>query len=188
MLLAPAALPAQGVVPPGLSYVTDGHGAVESTAARWDVAPGRLRILYVSFGDPPQGRPDFWLPAWNALEVWGAVPGIRLRFEPTPADGSPDVEFGFVDRFRTSQAGVTHRQLVGDRLIEHVTVTLARMHSNGVEMSDAFLGMVALHEVGHVVGLPHSEAPGDAMHPGNRNFTLSKRDLRSVRDLYRVEP
>lgn len=187
-MLAPAALPAQGVVPPGLSYVTDGRGSVESTAARWDVAPGRTRILYVSFADPPDGHPDFWQPAWHALEVWGSVPRIPLRFVPTPVGKSPDVEFGFVDRFPTSQAGVTHRRLGEGRRIEHATVTLARTHSNGVEMSDAFRRMVALHEAGHVVGLPHSDDPGDAMHAGNRNFRLSERDIRSVRDLYRLDP
>ncbi|MGI9038316.1 MAG: matrixin family metalloprotease [Gemmatimonadota bacterium] len=188
LLLAPAALPAQGVVPPGLSYVTDGYGAVESTAARWRVAPERIRILHVSFVDPPAGRPDFWAPAWNALEVWEAVPGIPLRFVATPAGESSDVEFRYVDRFPTSQAGVTHRRLGDARVIEHATVTLAHTHSNGVEMSDAFLRMVALHEAGHIVGLPHSDDPGDAMHPGNRNFRLSERDLRSVAELYPADP
>jgi predicted Zn-dependent protease len=51
-------------------------------------------------------------------------------------------------------------------------------------MSNEFIRLVALHEVGHVVGLPHSENPADTMHPGNRNLELSQRDIRSVRTLY----
>lgn len=95
-----------------------------------------------------------------------------------------DVEFRWIDRFPTEQAGSTHRELDDSGSIEHVTVTLANSHSDGIRMSDEFISLVALHEVGHVLGLPHSENPADTMHPGNRNLELSPRDIRSVQMLY----
>ena len=176
----------QAVVPPGDTYV-EGSAATEAAAiARWGPSDTGIRVLQVHFDSPPDERPEFWGEARHALRVWEEVSGAPLRFEITSDPTAAQVEFRWIDRFPTSQAGSTHRQLNESGFIEHVTVTLAAAHSNGVPMSPEFVRLVALHEVGHIVGLPHSENPGDAMHPGNRNLELSPRDIRSVEVLYRV--
>jgi len=177
----------QAVVPPGDTYV-EGSDATEAGAIdRWGRTEAGTRVLQVHFADPPGDRPDFWREARSALRVWEVVSGAPLRFEITSDPTGAEVEFLWIDRFPTAQAGSTHRRLDEAGFIEHVTVTLAAAHSDGVPMSPEFVRLVALHEVGHVVGLPHSENPGDAMHPGNRNLELSPRDIRSVEVLYRPQ-
>jgi len=179
---------AQSVVPPGAAYVESPEDAATTTSARWLTPPPGPRVLRVAFASPPGGRGAFWDAARRALDVWAAVPGLPVRFKITEATDSADIEFRWIDRFPTSQAGAAHRRLDADGYIRRVVVVLSREHADGSPMSDEFRRLVALHEVGHALGLPHSEDPGDVMHPGNRNFTISHRDLRSLDALYAAKP
>ena len=139
------------------------------------------------FEAPPADRVAFWAPVRRALDTWSDLPESPFEFEYVGETGAADIEFRWIDRFSSFQAGTTHRRLDAGGHIERVTVLLAREHSNAVPMSDEFLHLVALHEVGHALGLPHSEDPGDVMHPGNRNLAISPRDRHSLATLYGVE-
>ncbi len=184
VLLSAANIGAQAVVPPGDTYVENSGPTQSGSMARWRLTATGARVLRVYFAPPPARRPEFWNEARRALRVWENVSGAPLRFREADNLEQADIEFRWISRFSTAQAGSTHRQLDDSGFIEHVTVTLADTHSEGMRMSDEFVRLVALHEVGHVVGLPHSENPSDAMHPGNRNLELSPRDIRSVHMLY----
>ena len=184
VLLSAGNIGAQVVVPPGDTYVESSGPSQSGSMARWRIPATEPRVLLVYFEAPPEHRPEFWNEARNALRVWEDESGAPLSFQEADGPEESDVEFRWISRFSTVQAGSTHRQLDDSGFIEHVTVTLADTHSDGMRMSDEFVRLVALHEVGHVVGLPHSENPSDIMHPGNRNLELSGRDIRSVRILY----
>ena len=136
------------------------------------------------FADPPSERPDFWNEAVGAMEAWNEVGGIPLAFRRTARAGSADVEFRWIRRFEANQAGTTDWRTDGEGWLTAARVTLATEHEGGRSMSDEFLRLVALHELGHVIGLPHSDDPSDVMHPGNRNMEVSYRDIRSARQLY----
>jgi hypothetical protein len=182
----PGTASSQSVVGPGAAYVEAPTGPVPATAARWRIDEPSTRTIRIAFGPAPEGErgADFWAEARRAIAAWSAVPDLPLRFELVRTTDRPDVEFRWIDRFAVSQAGATRRRLGADGFIDHVTVVLARFHADGTPMGREFRRLVALHEVGHVLGLPHSEHPGDVMHPGNRNLEISSRDLRSLRILY----
>ena len=184
MLLTVDNLEAQAMVPPGDTYVEGSGIARSGSMARWQLPPSGSRVLHVYFGLPPAQRADYWNEARRALNVWESIPGFPLKFLTVRRADEADIEFRWISRFSTAQAGSTHRQLDDSGSIERVSVTLADAHSDGIRMSNEFIRLVALHEVGHVVGLPHSENPADTMYPGNRNLELSQRDIRSVRTLY----
>jgi len=118
------------------------------------------------------------------MDAWNDVHGIPLVFRRTESERAADVEFRWVRRFETSQAGTTDWETDGEGWLSSVVVTLALLHEDGTPMSSEFLRLVALHELGHAIGLPHSGDPADVMHPGNRNLRLSDRDVRSARRLY----
>lgn len=174
-----------GVVAPADAYV-GGVRAEKAVRSRWRLEQGG-RLLTFRLGDPPAGRPAFWRPVEAALSTWSSVDGMPFWFEPARENATADLEFEWVAGFATAKAGLTRRQLDDDGAIRRAVVTLARDHANGFAISDAFLSFVAIHEIGHALGLPHSDAPGDAMYPGSRNAVLSSRDVASLRNLYDLD-
>lgn len=173
-----------GVVPPAEAYVGGADESAEMVFPRWRAGPGEERTLRVYLSDPPPARPGFWAETIRAIDEWNAVEGVPVSFERTRHASAADVEFRWIRRFDARQAGTTDWETDGEGWLSSAVVTLAMEHEDGMSMSDEFLRLVALHELGHVIGLPHSDDPSDVMHPGNRSLTLSDRDIRSARQLY----
>jgi hypothetical protein len=190
VVLAPTRAAAQAghhgpaVVPPAAAYIGPPDGELEAPLPRWWVGADHPRTLWVYFAPAPPGRPDFWSATANAMATWNDVSGIPLLFQRTTHRQGADVEFRWRRRFEARQAGTTDWETDGDGWLRAVTVTLALEHEDGTPMSDEFRGLVSLHELGHAIGLPHSDEPTDVMHPGNRSFDLSDRDILSARQLY----
>jgi hypothetical protein len=182
--IAQADYSSPAVVPPTDAYISGTIDSDERVLHRWRTGTDTERTLWVHFAEPPDGRPTFWDETVRALETWNAVRGLPLAFRRTGHPAAADVKFRWIRRFDANQAGTTDWETDGEGWLTSAVVTLATEHAEGTSMSDEFLWLVALHELGHVVGLPHSEDPSDVMHPGNRNQKLSDRDVRSARQLY----
>jgi len=194
LLAVPASARAQagyggpGVVPPPDAYVDDTVVGRTRLPARWRLDAGNPRTVWIHFAAPPSERPEFWRAAGWAVEVWNDVHGLLVTLRVTEHPRAADIELRWTPHYDESRAGTTDWTTDGEGWLAAVTVTLAAHHVDGTPMSDEFLRFVALHELGHALGLPHSSDPGDVMHPGNRNRRLSERDVRSVLRLYDVPP
>jgi hypothetical protein len=191
LLSQPAFLRAQSseqgpAVIPGREAYLDLSAPSAEGLLRWVARGGDERVIAVHFEPPPYPRPAFWESARWALLEWSRVPGLPLRFDVIRTAHDADLWFRWIGEFGEYQAGTTEWRADADGSLTGATVTLAMRHADGLVMSDEFLRMVALHEVGHALGLPHSEDPKDVMHPGSRNSVLSPRDVRSLQELYAV--
>lgn len=190
MVLLPARARAQeespgpGVVPPPAAYIGEPADSSRGILPRWHLDADGSRTLWIHFSAAPAARPDFWSEVRRAVDEWNRAAGLPVTFRRTDHESTADVRFRWVRRFDVSRAGTTEWKTDGEGWLASAVVTLATEHVDGTPMSDEFLLLVALHELGHVLGLPHSEDPSDVMHPGNRNSRLSGRDVRSAQRLY----
>ena len=140
-------------------------------------------------------RPDFEGTA-DAVELQrAAVLGLRAWNEhpfPILVDTRGDREAHFSVRWTSSlggsQIGVARTQWSPSTGLTVVSIELATRNpyapSNIIDARQVRL--TAAHEMGHALGLPHSDSSHDVMYPTNTAAAVSARDMRTMEVLYGV--
>ncbi len=194
VLSAPPRLEAQSgakpaVVPKSEAYLHGASDEVPRELHRWETYPNGQRTVRLYVAPLPTGYDAaFAEVAVEALRDWTEGAGIALRVAVVTDTAVADVEISWVGRFADRRAGVAAWATDENGWIDFATVEFALHDADGFRISRDFFRTVALHEAGHLLGLPHSDDPRDAMHPGSINATLSERDRRSLRRLYSLAP
>ncbi len=157
----------------------------DSTLRRWPERPGDpIRVamvrdsLYEDATDPDQVIRDAFEP-WMGLRL-----GVEVQFVSDSVGA--DILVGWIRQFPAEdrRTGQTDIEYAGDGYIQHGRITLSLLDPTGRPLQRAGLLTTAAHEVGHVLGLAHSDTPSDLMYPSPRSATLSRRDAQTAQLIY----
>jgi hypothetical protein len=159
----------------------------DSSLRRWDDRNGRPIRVYVPPGAVEHFQPDFLDAVRGAFETWVEA-GVPLTFNVYADSVSAEIVVRWTLQFGIDRTGQT--DLVWDRggRVVSGVITIATLDPNSKPLASGDVRVVALHEVGHVLGLDHSADSSDIMFARARVRGLSDRDIRTVMLLYQLAP
>jgi hypothetical protein len=160
----------------------------DSLLRRWPqrtVPPLRVRLLP---GAVPGYSTDLRDAARSAFVRWERVGGIPIRFDFVNDSAGADVLVRWIERFPLRRAGQADIRWNGLGWIVSATLTLATHTSDGLPLGRDAVYTVAMHEIGHLLGLGHSDDAQDVMFPTTSVHDITPRDRHTARLLYAVPP
>ena len=184
--LAPAAMRrriAQGLTG---TYMPSLLRTRDSALTRWTDRTTRPLRVFLRDGDGITGWTPDHLPAVrDAFDTWTRA-GIPVRFTFVTDSASADVQVRFTASFANGISGKTVWSRDADFWLVAGAIQLAIAHPGGGAVTPPQMRAIALHEVGHLLGLDHADSPDDIMAARVRARDLSDADRATVRLLYTV--
>jgi hypothetical protein len=160
----------------------------DSALARW---PDRRKSPLRVWVQPESNVVDFNYVypelVRGAFEDWMST-GIPLIFSFVLDSASADIHVTWIDRFDEQISGKTLWAHDDDWWIVEANIVLAVHHRGGEPLDGSAVRAIALHEVGHLIGLDHTQDSANIMTPKVRVKELSPADRATARLLYTVLP
>ena len=170
------------------TYIAEMLAERDSALARWHDLNGKpLNVWIQPTAEIPEFNPGFATSVRDAFLNWDAL-RLPVRFAFTPDSAAADVHVTFIDHFDEPISGRTKWARDDDWWIIGADIVLAVHHHNGIALDDESMKAMALHEIGHLLGLDHTTDSTSIMAPRVRVRDLSPADRATVRLLYTLPP
>lgn len=170
------------------TYIAEILQLRDSSLARWPDRGDRPLTVWIQ----PTARLDDWMPGYvdrvrEAFQEWEDV-GIPLGFSFVDDSADAEIHVNWIDHFSEPISGRTKWARDDEWLITDANIILAVHHHQGEVLDEEAMRAMALHEVGHLLGLDHTQDPTSIMAPKVRVRDLSSADRATVRLLYSLPP
>ncbi|MDQ6831445.1 MAG: matrixin family metalloprotease [Gemmatimonadota bacterium] len=156
----------------------------DSALARWPERVGQPVRVWIAPGNGMKDwDPAFGLRVHDAFDEWSGL-GIPVRFIFVVDSSDADVHVVWIDHFKEPISGKTLWARDRRWWIVDGNITLALHHNGGEALDTRAVQAIALHEVGHLLGLDHTSDTTNIMTPRVRVRDLSEADRATMRLLY----
>ena len=157
----------------------------DSVLRRWPVAPYRVVRLWLQDGrGVANWGAGFTQAVQQGFDGW-SHPDLPVRFLFVADSASADVPVLWTARLTGNRLGVTRADAWNDTIVRGA-ITIATSGTDGRPLQDAEIRRTALHEAGHLMGLPHATDTTSIMLPLAHVDRPSPRDIATLVLLYRL--
>jgi hypothetical protein len=123
----------------------------------------------------------------RAFADWGAA-GVPLTFTFVGDSAPAEVHVTFVDHFNEAISGLTTWKRDFNWWILGGDIQVALSNGSGRPLNDGQIHAIALHEIGHLLGLNHTADTTAIMAPRIGVLQLSPLDINTMRLIYELPP
>lgn len=166
------------------TYINDILGERDSSLSRWPDRHGEPLTIWIQpTADIGDFTTSFVARVRQAFLEWSTL-NLSVQFAFVDDSTDADVHVTWIDRFKEPISGRTRWSRDDDWWITDANITLAVHHSSGELLDDDSMRAMALHEIGHLLGLDHTRDSMAVMAPKVRVRQLSDADRATARLLY----
>jgi hypothetical protein len=159
----------------------------DSMLHRWDDRVARPVRVYLAQDTVTDFQPAFFDAIRSAFQRWEQT-GVAVRFALAADSSDAEVRFAWRLQFDIDRTGETDLEWDQDGHLRSGVVIIATQDPRGQPLGPDDVRVVALHEIGHLIGLDHSPDSTDLMFAKTVVRDLSERDIRTALLLYDLAP
>jgi Matrixin len=166
------------------TYISEILRARDSALARWPDRHGNpLRVWIQSASRLDDWHMRYVYEVHAAFVAWDTL-RLPVRFQIVADSATAPIHVTWIDHFVEPISGRTRWARDQDYWITDASIVLAVHHRTGEVLEDDSMHAMALHEIGHLLGLDHTTDPSSVMASKVRVRSLSDADRRTARLLY----